>query len=201
MKYLYRLALNLDPPDFCLLSTWDYRHEPQAPCNYFFLETSFQGNFMILLLLFFFGSRKELSLCIVHITHLNFSNLRRALIPTVLWGNKFRIRKVKEVVQRPTATKMCSSTPGLAASLPDFVPKILSLQVIYWHCGYSIHHLQPWALRKWLLSLRLNSTTGATPPFLFALVIWEIGSLFLPRLVWTMILFYASCHSEMIGVF
>jgi hypothetical protein len=26
-------ALNPDPPDFCLLSSWDYRREPPAPCS------------------------------------------------------------------------------------------------------------------------------------------------------------------------
>jgi hypothetical protein len=31
MSYLPRLALNLDPPDLCLLSSWDYRCEPLAP--------------------------------------------------------------------------------------------------------------------------------------------------------------------------
>jgi hypothetical protein len=30
MNYLPRLALNLDPPDLCLLSSWDYRREPPA---------------------------------------------------------------------------------------------------------------------------------------------------------------------------
>jgi hypothetical protein len=33
---LPRLDLNLDPPDLCLLSSWDYRHEPQAPSDDFF---------------------------------------------------------------------------------------------------------------------------------------------------------------------
>jgi hypothetical protein len=28
MNYLPGLALNCDPSDFCLLSSWDYRHEP-----------------------------------------------------------------------------------------------------------------------------------------------------------------------------
>jgi hypothetical protein len=27
MNYLFKLASNLDPPDLCLLSSWDYRHE------------------------------------------------------------------------------------------------------------------------------------------------------------------------------
>jgi hypothetical protein len=30
-NYLPRLALNLDPPDLCLLSSYDYRREPPAP--------------------------------------------------------------------------------------------------------------------------------------------------------------------------
>jgi hypothetical protein len=30
-NYLPRLALNLGPPDLCLLSSWDYRYEPPAP--------------------------------------------------------------------------------------------------------------------------------------------------------------------------
>jgi hypothetical protein len=31
MNYLPSLALNLDPPDFSLLSSWDYRCEPPVP--------------------------------------------------------------------------------------------------------------------------------------------------------------------------
>jgi hypothetical protein len=31
MNYLPGLASNHDPPDFCLLSSWDYRCEPLAP--------------------------------------------------------------------------------------------------------------------------------------------------------------------------
>jgi hypothetical protein len=27
-NYSAELTLNLDPPDLCLLSSWDYRHEP-----------------------------------------------------------------------------------------------------------------------------------------------------------------------------
>jgi hypothetical protein len=30
VNYLPGLALNRDPPDVCLLSSWDYRHEPQC---------------------------------------------------------------------------------------------------------------------------------------------------------------------------
>jgi hypothetical protein len=39
-NYLPRVALNRDPPDLCLLSSWDYRHEPPAPSTCFFLTTS-----------------------------------------------------------------------------------------------------------------------------------------------------------------
>jgi hypothetical protein len=46
MSYLPRLASNGDPPDLCLLSSWDYRREPQCPT----LPCS------IFLLLFFFSS-------------------------------------------------------------------------------------------------------------------------------------------------
>jgi hypothetical protein len=31
VNYLPRLALNLNPPDLCLLNSWDYRREPPAP--------------------------------------------------------------------------------------------------------------------------------------------------------------------------
>jgi hypothetical protein len=31
VNYLPRLALNDDPPDLCLLSSWDYRRELLAP--------------------------------------------------------------------------------------------------------------------------------------------------------------------------
>jgi hypothetical protein len=30
-NYLPRLASNLNPPDLCLLSSWDYRGEPLVP--------------------------------------------------------------------------------------------------------------------------------------------------------------------------
>jgi hypothetical protein len=30
-NYLPRLALNCNPPDLCLLSSWDYKCEPSAP--------------------------------------------------------------------------------------------------------------------------------------------------------------------------
>jgi hypothetical protein len=33
MNYLPRLALNHDPPDCCLLRSWDYRREPQEPVS------------------------------------------------------------------------------------------------------------------------------------------------------------------------
>jgi hypothetical protein len=36
---LLRLASNFDLPDLCLLSSWDYRHEPLAPG----LQCSFHG--------------------------------------------------------------------------------------------------------------------------------------------------------------
>jgi hypothetical protein len=31
VNYLPGLASNFDPPDLCLLSSYDYRHEPLAP--------------------------------------------------------------------------------------------------------------------------------------------------------------------------
>jgi hypothetical protein len=31
VNYLARLASNFDPPDLCLLSSEDYKHEPLAP--------------------------------------------------------------------------------------------------------------------------------------------------------------------------
>jgi hypothetical protein len=31
MNYLPRLASNLNPPDLCLLSSWDFRREPPEP--------------------------------------------------------------------------------------------------------------------------------------------------------------------------
>jgi hypothetical protein len=31
MNYLPKVALNHDPPDLCLLSSWDYRREPLVP--------------------------------------------------------------------------------------------------------------------------------------------------------------------------
>jgi hypothetical protein len=33
LNYLPGLASNCDPPDLCLLSSWDYRHEPLAPSS------------------------------------------------------------------------------------------------------------------------------------------------------------------------
>jgi hypothetical protein len=35
MNYLPTLALNLDPLDLCLLSSWDYRREPPVPSHLF----------------------------------------------------------------------------------------------------------------------------------------------------------------------
>jgi hypothetical protein len=31
MSYLPKLALNHNPPDLCLLSSWDYRRDPPVP--------------------------------------------------------------------------------------------------------------------------------------------------------------------------
>jgi hypothetical protein len=31
LNYLPRLASNLDPPDLCFLSSWNYRREPRTP--------------------------------------------------------------------------------------------------------------------------------------------------------------------------
>jgi hypothetical protein len=31
LNYLPWLSWNLDPPDVCLLSSWDYRSEPSVP--------------------------------------------------------------------------------------------------------------------------------------------------------------------------
>jgi hypothetical protein len=56
-NYLPRLALNRDPPDLCLLSSWDYRREPPAPgmtlnfvlvfLNAIFLYVCFLADFKI----------------------------------------------------------------------------------------------------------------------------------------------------------
>jgi hypothetical protein len=35
---LFRLASNLGPPDGCLLSSYNYRHEPLAPSKNFLTE-------------------------------------------------------------------------------------------------------------------------------------------------------------------
>jgi hypothetical protein len=38
MSYLLGLAVNCDPPELCLLSGEDYRHEPPVPgsmCNFY----------------------------------------------------------------------------------------------------------------------------------------------------------------------
>jgi hypothetical protein len=40
INFLPRLAENLDPPDLCLLSSWDYRHEPLCLAgNTFYITT------------------------------------------------------------------------------------------------------------------------------------------------------------------
>jgi hypothetical protein len=39
VNYLSGLALNLDPPDLCLLSSWDYRRGPQPPDSDYSLDT------------------------------------------------------------------------------------------------------------------------------------------------------------------
>jgi hypothetical protein len=44
LKTFPRLALNLDPPDHCLLSRWDYRHEPLTPSYIPFLA---KGNVLM----------------------------------------------------------------------------------------------------------------------------------------------------------
>jgi hypothetical protein len=45
MNYLPGLALNSDPPDLCLLSSWDYRDEPPAPgLLQIFLKKTFKFN-------------------------------------------------------------------------------------------------------------------------------------------------------------
>jgi hypothetical protein len=33
VNYLHQLATNRDPPNFCLLSSEDYRHEPRGPAR------------------------------------------------------------------------------------------------------------------------------------------------------------------------
>jgi hypothetical protein len=38
VDYLPGLALNCNPPDLCLLSSWDYSHEPPAPFQFFCFE-------------------------------------------------------------------------------------------------------------------------------------------------------------------
>jgi hypothetical protein len=38
VNYLPRLALNHNPPDLCLLSSWDYRHEPLVPSSPIYLD-------------------------------------------------------------------------------------------------------------------------------------------------------------------
>jgi hypothetical protein len=39
---LPRLALNCDPPDLCLLSSWNYRREPLVPgSNFVFKEKAY----------------------------------------------------------------------------------------------------------------------------------------------------------------
>jgi hypothetical protein len=46
MNYLSRLVLNHDPPDLCLLSNYNYRHEPQAP-GYITFWTGLESRSMV----------------------------------------------------------------------------------------------------------------------------------------------------------
>jgi hypothetical protein len=54
-NYLSRLALNRDPPDLCLLSSWDYRCEPPA-LGCFLVFDSGVPNPIDSLILFFNGT-------------------------------------------------------------------------------------------------------------------------------------------------
>jgi hypothetical protein len=42
-RFLPILVLNLAPPDFCLLSIWDYRREPPAPGLFLFPGSHWAG--------------------------------------------------------------------------------------------------------------------------------------------------------------
>jgi hypothetical protein len=50
MNYLLRLASNHTPPDLCLLSSWDYRHELPAPNSGFLFYAEGQRSYSFPLL-------------------------------------------------------------------------------------------------------------------------------------------------------